>query len=73
MKCRNEAQTTRQTCNDVDYVQCDGCSVLWSHDCSGGWFTRCDNRIPIKFGETVESLRETDSRKGRRTSPKGTL
>lgn len=63
MKCRNEAQITRQTCNDVDDKDC---LVLGGHDCAGGYRSRCNNAVPIKFGETVELWKGTYHRPGTR-------
>jgi len=54
VKCRNKAQNTHQTCNDVVFNDCEDCPVLCSWDAGAGLYVRCNNAVPIKFGETVE-------------------
>lgn len=54
MKCRNKTQVVRQNGNNVKHDICAGCLALFSHDCAGGWFNRCNNSIPIKFGDTIK-------------------
>jgi len=54
MKCCNKAQTVQRTCNDVDFEICEDCPSLCSSDWVGGWYIRCNNKVPIKFGEIIQ-------------------
>jgi len=54
--CKNPSQATRKTCNDIEFNACEGCPALCSWDRVGGWYTRCNNKTPIKFGDTLSVL-----------------
>jgi hypothetical protein len=54
--CKNPNQRERKTCNDVDYDDCKDCPCLCSWDWVGGWYTRCNNKTPIKTGDLLQPL-----------------
>jgi len=52
--CKNPAQVARKTRNVVTmHDACKGCPSLDGWDNAGGWGFFCNNKIPVKFGDTL--------------------